>query len=82
MEDVGIEFKMKDGSKESFDPVNGETPFFEEGEMIVINHNAGHYTLKTEDVEGHRVYKLCPNCGYETGKDGCSNFNCSLYIVY
>lgn len=83
MDRVGIEFTMKKGGTENFDPLIYPSEFEERELDYYFQLTNGHYySMLKEDVESFRTYELCPNCGYETGKDGCSNFNCSLYIVY
>jgi len=78
MATVGIEFTMKNGEKESFDPVDFERDFKENDLDYQFEISNGHsYSIVKEDVASFRKYDLCPSCGYETGTDGCSNYGCS-----
>lgn len=81
MANVGIEFTMKDGSKESFDPVNYPDDFLETVTSYHVEISNGYkYSLNKYEVQSFRTYDLCPGCGYEFEGGMCENSNCKNYI--
>jgi len=78
---VGIEFTMKNGSKENFDPLEYPDDF-EDRELDYKFQlaNGYYYSMLKEDVESFRTYELCPGCGYGFEGGMCENPNCSNYI--
>ncbi len=68
MSRIGIEFYYKDGTSESYDPVQDfETTDLEYSFWVGGNT----YHILKEDVLKLREYPLCDECGHEVYYDGC-----------
>ena len=74
---IGIEFTLKDGSKDCYDPINYPDDFTETDSEYVLNM-AHRYTISKESVLSIRHYNLCEDCGCEIAYDnsGCQNPCC------
>lgn len=70
----GIEFTMKNGEKENYDPINMEIDF-KETETHYIMNIAYTYEVDKTEVESYRIYDLCKQCGREVepNSDKCGN---------
>lgn len=69
---VGIEFTMKDGKKDSYDPVDQDEFKREQTETeYVIDNGFNVYAIKKADVASVRFYELCQTCGREVGTCYC-----------
>jgi hypothetical protein len=75
---IGIEFTMRDGTKDSYDPVKFPEEFTETETHYLISM-AFDYEIVKEDVVSIRHYELCPECGYELYEDGCRNSWCENF---
>ena len=71
---IGIEFTLKDGTKDHYDPVDYPNDF-KETETHYILSLAHDYKIAKSEVESIRHYELCI-CGYELYPDGCRNYSC------
>ena len=65
----GIRFKMKDGSWDSYDPL--EEPDFQETKDCYVLDMNYLYEIPREEVEYFEWFDLCEECGYEVYSDGC-----------
>lgn len=72
---VGVEFTFKDGTKESYDPleIDGLTQT-EHHYHVEATYN---YEIEKSTVLDYRFYELC-ECGYELYNDECNNYGCKL----
>lgn len=60
----GIEFTYKDGSKESYDPIDMSVDFNQNQKEYILNM-ANEYIINKNDVQSYRIYDLCELCGHE-----------------
>lgn len=79
MEEIGLRFKLKDGSDDCYDPLYYETDFTENETHYIIDSNCGEWTLLKEDVLSYEKYDLCPYCQHELYISGCANYNCENF---
>lgn len=63
---IGIEFTMKDGSKDSYDPMDSQNDLSENDTHYLVNA-AYKYEVQKSEVVRIRFYDLCDTCGYELG---------------
>lgn len=72
---MGIEFTLKDGTKDCYDPIDlGKD--FSETETHYILSIVYEYEILKDDVINIRYYEQCSSCGYELYDDGCHNYGC------
>lgn len=69
MKEVGLEFILKDGTKDSYDPVTLPDNFIEDDETYTVKNSLYSYTILKEKVISYRFYPLCSYCGYEYPDD-------------
>lgn len=58
----GIEFTLKDGTKDYYDPIVDFTENETEYSLYVMG---SEYTLSKDDVVSYRFFDCCDKCGYE-----------------
>ena len=66
----GIEFTLKDGTKDCYDPIDMATDFTETDTHYELNLTYDYHIPKSE-VVSRRIYELCHTCKREIYEDGC-----------
>jgi hypothetical protein len=65
---IGIEFTLKDGTKDWYDPVNEDEFDTDQTETEYIIWNGCYtYNIPKIDVVSVKKYQLCAICQYEVG---------------
>jgi len=77
----GIEFTLKDGSKDSYDPIDIDNDFSETDTHYILDM-VFTYTIEKTTIESYREYEICSECGYEKYDLGCLNFHCSIGNIH
>ena len=77
----GIEFTLKDGSKDSYDPIDIDNDFSETDTHYILDM-VFTYTIEKTTIESYREYVICSECGYEKYDLGCLNFHCIIGNIH
>jgi hypothetical protein len=72
---IGMEFRMKNGDVDCYDPISIPEGFRETETDYVLDNGYHEYTISKSKVESIRRYPLCDICGYELYDDGCHNWH-------
>lgn len=72
---IGIEFTMKNGERDYYDPIDFPEDFKETETHYVLHNGSYEYEIAKSEVESIRYYELCPICGSEIYEDGCRNWH-------
>jgi hypothetical protein len=63
---IGVEFTLKDGSKDSYDPVDPDKVIETEYDYkLFVGGGGGEYQMLKSDISSIRYYDLCEACGHE-----------------
>lgn len=80
MYNIGVEFKLNDGTSEFYDPVNSDKPYEKIGDVYKIYHSCSEYELEASQVKSIITYDLCESCQFELKEGFCKNYNCEQYF--
>jgi hypothetical protein len=67
---IGVEFTLRDQTKDYYDPFEYPRDFEETDTHFIIHMHYEYEILKSE-VDAVRFYELCDKCKYELYNDGC-----------
>lgn len=73
---IGIEFTMKDGSKDWYDPLRGEEDLIIKDDVYIVKATYD-YEIEKSKVESYKFYDCCEICGIELHEEkGCDTYEC------